>query len=94
MPVQVVGIQPVGGTRYVSLQAVVTEDRPPPTATAQEAGPAAQQAARLASGEAVVFPREGPRLDQRPVDLKRAKAVKKYREDGDAGRTPRRQKRR
>jgi hypothetical protein len=82
--VQVAGVQPVGGSRYVSLQAVVVEDRPPATATAREAGPAAQQAARLASGESVVFPREGPRLDARPYNLKRAKAEKKYREDGGA----------
>jgi hypothetical protein len=77
---QVTGVQPIGGARYVALQPVVVETREPPTATAQEAGGAAAQAARLAGAETVVFPRRGPSIDQRPDELKQSKAAAKYRE--------------
>jgi hypothetical protein len=78
---QVTGVQPIGGARYVALQPVVVETRQPPAATAQEAGAAAQQAARLAEAETVVFPRRGASIDQRPDELKHSKAAAKYREN-------------
>jgi hypothetical protein len=78
---QVTGVQPIGGARYVAMQPVVVETREPPTATAQEAGAAAAQAARLAAAETVVFPRRGASIDQRPDDLKQSKAAAKYREN-------------
>ena len=77
---QVTGVQPIGGARYVALQPVVVETRQPPSATAQEAGPAAAQA-RLAEAETVVFPRRGASIDHRPDELKQAKAAAKYREN-------------
>jgi hypothetical protein len=88
--VQVTGVQPASGARFVGVAAVVVEDRPPPQpATAAEAGTAAVQAARQIDAETVVFPRRGQSVDQRPADLKRAKAAKKYREH-ERRREPRR----
>jgi hypothetical protein len=78
---QVTGVQPIGGARYVALQPVVVETRELPAATAQDAGPAAAQAARLAEAQTVVFPRRGASIDQRPDELKQAKAAAKYREN-------------
>jgi hypothetical protein len=59
---------------------VVISERPPPTVTAQDAGPAAVQAARLTGAETVVFPRREAAIDARPDELKKAKAEAKYRE--------------
>jgi hypothetical protein len=79
--VLVTGVQAVGGRGYVALAPVVVDDtRPPPASTAQEAGPAAVQAARAADAEAVVFPRRGASVDQRPDELKYARASARYRE--------------
>jgi hypothetical protein len=80
--VHITGVQPVGGARYVAMQAVVVDDRPPPPATATETGPGAQHAARLiaAQAETVVFPRRGGGIDKRPDELKRAKAAARYRD--------------
>jgi hypothetical protein len=77
---QVTGVQAVGGRGYVALAPVVVETRALPTSTAQEAGPAAALAARLADAESVVFPRHGANVDHRPSDLKQARAAAKYRE--------------
>jgi hypothetical protein len=88
--VQITGIQPVGGARFAGVTAVVVPDRPaPPSATAAEAGTAALQAARQIDAETVVFPRRGASVDQRPDDLKHAKALAKYREH-ERQRRPRR----
>ena len=78
---QVTGVQAVGGRGYVALAPVVVDTRQLPTSTAQEAGPAAAHAARVLSGETVVFPREGASIDRRPAGLKYARAVEKYREN-------------
>jgi hypothetical protein len=79
MPLQVTGVQPVG-RGYIALAPVVVDNRPPPTSTAREAGSAAVQAARLASAETVVFPRAGASIDRRPDELKRERAIERYRE--------------
>ena len=68
------------GKRYAALAPVVVEARELPTSTAQEVGPDAAVAARLADAESVVFPRQGASFDHRPVDLKQARAAAKYRE--------------
>ena len=84
----------MGGRGYVALAPVVVETRALPTSTAQEAGPAAALAARLADAESVVFPRHGASVDQRPADLKQARAAAKYREHArvePVRRRPRRQ---
>jgi len=79
--VLVTGVQAVGGRGYVALAPVVVDDtRPPPVSTAQEAGPAAVLAARASDAEAVVFPRRGGSVDQRPDELKYARASARYRE--------------
>jgi hypothetical protein len=90
---QVTGVQAVGGRGYVALAPVVVEARELPTSTAQEAGPSAALAARLADAEAVVFPRHGASLDQRPADLKQARAAAKYREHARVEAIPRRRDR-
>ncbi|MCU1427082.1 MAG: hypothetical protein JWL83_1082 [Actinomycetia bacterium] len=88
---QITGIQPVGGARFGAVSAVVVDDKPVlPSATAKEAGGAAQRAARASEAETVVFPRRGALVDQRPDAMKRARAVAKYREQGAA--EPRRQR--
>jgi hypothetical protein len=78
--VQVTGVQAVGGRGYVALAPVVVDTRQMPTSTAKEAGPAAAHAARVLSGETVVFPRDGASIDRRPAELKYARALEKYRE--------------
>jgi hypothetical protein len=88
--VQVTGVQAVGGRGYAGLVPVVVEARELPTSTAQEAGPAAALAARLADAEAVVFPRHGASFDSRPIDLRQARAAAKYREHARVERVPRR----
>jgi hypothetical protein len=90
--VQVTGVQAIGGRGYVALAPVVVEARELPTATAQEAGPAAALAARLADAESVVFPRHGASVDQRPVGLKQARAAAKYREHARVEAIPRRRR--
>jgi hypothetical protein len=76
----ITGVQAVGGRGYVALAPVVVDTRQLPTSTASEAGPTATHAARLLSGETVVFPREGASIDRRPAKLKYERAVEKYRE--------------
>jgi hypothetical protein len=79
--VQITGVQAVGvgGRVYSALAPVVTEPAPLPTSTAREASPATAQA-RVAQAETVVFPRRGPSVDQRPDEVKRERAVERYRE--------------
>ncbi len=86
----VTGVQAVGGRGYAGLAPVVVDARELPTSTAREAGPAAALAARLADAEAVVFPRHGASVDQRPADLKHERAAAKYREHARVERLPRR----
>lgn len=86
----VTGIQPVGGRGVGGVQPLVAVPRT--TTTTDEATTAAgaraaasgQMARNLAiEGQAVVFPRGGPNLDWRPVDVRRREAEDRYREAND-----------
>jgi hypothetical protein len=80
---QITGVQSVGArslgsvsvtvadSTEVSRAAVGTLDRENVTSTPRPLHP-----------EAVVFPRDGKPLDQRPVDLRRRHAAARYRQDG------------
>lgn len=85
----VTGIQPVGGRGVGGVQPLVAVPRT--TTTTDEATTAA--GARAATGhvarnltveeQAVVFPRGGPNIDWRPVDVRRREAEGRYREAND-----------
>ena len=82
---QVTGVQPVGGSRYVALQPGVGTERPPAPPTSAETEPArATQAARLPEAETVVLPRRRKSVDQRPAALKHARVTAKYKENARA----------
>ncbi len=56
---QITGVQPIGGSRYVSMQPVVVDDKPAIELQAGlDAGIDARQAAHLLDADPVVFPRE------------------------------------
>jgi len=81
--VQVTGVQPVGSRGLNTVQAVVTDEKPPssftaPTTTGRDAPKTTPQ--HTVTQEPVVFLREGPRTDQRPPNLKQQKAAARYRE--------------
>ena len=92
---QVVGVQPGGSRGFASVQPVVTDARAGLAATNTGARDAKTLAARAQAftREPVVFPRDGLPLDQRPLNLRQAKAAGRYREAQDLPVTRRRPRR-
>ena len=79
---QITGVQSVGARSLGSVSVTVADTAQSCHATnAPDRGPA-PNAPRTMHPEAVVFPREGKPLDQRPVDLRKQRATARYREDG------------
>ena len=80
---EITGVQTVGARSLGSVSATVTNSSPAtPTVGGAGDGDHTGAAARELHPEAVVFPREGKPLDQRPVDLRQERATTRYREDG------------
>jgi hypothetical protein len=80
---QVTGIQPVGARSFGTVQATVTDTQlavRESAAVGDRAGPSTFS--RPAIPEAVVFPHDGKPLDQRPTQLRHARARARYRADG------------
>ena len=80
---QITGVQSVGARGLSSVSVTIAD----PGEVARELGSAvdhdaARSAPRSLHPEAVVFPREGKPLDQRPVDLRKQRASARYRDDG------------
>jgi hypothetical protein len=62
---------------------IVVDDKPASTTTVPRDAPQNTQAAvKMAIGETVVFPHNGPSVDQRPDELKRQRAAQRYKENG------------
>ena len=81
---EVTGVQPVGARSLGGVQATVTDStqygsRGSPAAPERDSTPAIP---RAQFPEAVVFPRDGTPIDQRPVHLRQARASARYRRDG------------
>jgi hypothetical protein len=81
--VQIIGVQSVGARSLGSVSTTVADT----TEYSPKAGAGAldrdrSSAARTTHPEAVVFPRDGKPLDQRPVQLRQQRADERYREDG------------
>jgi hypothetical protein len=80
---QITGVQSVGARSLGSVSVTVSD---PAQAARAVAGTGerenATSAPRALHPEAVVFPRDGKPLDQRPVDLRNRHATARYREDG------------
>ena len=81
---QITGVQSVGARSLGSVSVTVSD--PTDVSRAAAAGTlereTATSAPRPMHPEAVVFPRDGKSLDQRPVDLRHRRAAARYREDG------------
>jgi hypothetical protein len=81
---EVTGVQAVGARGLGSVSATVSDS----TQSGSRASVAtadrdiAVSAPRALYPEAVVFPRDGKPLDQRPVQLRQQRAHARYREDG------------
>lgn len=87
----VAGVQSVGARSLGGVQAAVAEPKPVVgLATPEDATRLSAGAARTREAEVVVFPRRGPRLDQRPDDLKQRRAAGRYRESLGLVHDPRR----
>lgn len=85
----VTGIQPVGGHGVGGVQPLVAVPRTSTSTdeatTALGARVATGQGTRnlAVEGQTVVFPRGGPNIDWRPVDVRRREAEDRYREAND-----------
>jgi hypothetical protein len=81
---QITGVQSVGARSLGSVSLTVSDSTDVSRAAA--AGTlereTANSAPRPMHPEAVVFPRDGKPLDQRPVGLRHQRAAARYREDG------------
>ena len=81
---QITGVQSVGARSLGSVSVTVSDTTD--VTRAAVAGTLEREPASSAPcsvhPEAVVFPREGKPLDQRPVDLRHQRAAARYREDG------------
>ena len=81
---EVTGVQPVGARSLGAVQATVTDSTQ--SGGRASAGPADRDSTpaipRAMYAEAVVFPRDGKPLDQRPVQLRQERAAARYRRDG------------
>jgi hypothetical protein len=80
---EITGVQAVGARSLGSVSATVTNSSPAaPTVGGVGDAEHAAVGPRELHPEAVVFPRDGKPLDQRPVELRHQRATARYREDG------------
>ncbi len=82
---QITGVQSVGARSLGSVSATVFDSTPAPhtgAGAAVEHEVATTNSPRPLHPEAVVFPRDGKPVDQRPVRLRHQRASARYREDG------------
>ena len=82
---QITGVQSVGARSLGSVSATVSDtgqNARTSVATPEREGPTGPP--RALTPEAVVFPRDGVPVDQRPVRLRHQRAAARYREDGRA----------
>jgi hypothetical protein len=84
-PMLVTGVQAVGSKGVTAVQGTVV-DTSESTRTGLDADPDAKRASggrtRPGDPQPVVFPRKGLPVDSRPVALRKARAVIRYRSDG------------
>jgi hypothetical protein len=86
----VAGVQPAGSRGYTAVQAVVVEAKPAPARTDAPPAAARPSATPTLIPEPVVFPRERPPVDGRPLDVRQRRAAARYREHAAPEGRPRR----